>query len=138
MARGQWGISQDDAGRLFHNENSDPLRYDLVPSAYFARNPGLTDPVGTNLQVVPADLRIWPLRVTPGVNRGYKSLDASGRITAVTAACAPLIYRGTLLPDLRKDAFVCEPSGNLIKRITLATENDRLTGHNAYEGSEFI
>ena len=138
MARGQWGISQDDAGRLFHNSNSDPLRYDLVPSAYFARNPGLTDPVGANLQVVPADLRVWPLRVTPGVNRGYKSLDASGRITAVTAACAPLIYRGTLLPDLRSDAFVCEPSGNVIKRIRLSIEKGRLTGHNAYEGFEFI
>ena len=28
--RGQWGITQDDSGRLFHNNNSDPLRGDLV------------------------------------------------------------------------------------------------------------
>ena len=138
VTRGQWGLSQDDFGRLFYNDNSDPLRYDLVPSAYFARNPGLTDPTGVNVQVVPANLRIWPQRVTPGVNRGYKSLDASGRITAVTAACAPLIFRGTLLPDLRKDVFVCEPSGNLIKRIELDQQGDKLTGHNVYEGSEFI
>jgi len=138
LSRGQWGISQDDTGRLFHNSNSDPLRYDLVPSAYFTRNPGLTDPAGVNVQLVPANLRLWPLRVTPGVNRGYKSLDASGRITAVTAACGPLIYRGNLLPDLHADAFVCEPSGNLIKRITLAPQGDRLAGRNAIEGSEFL
>ena len=130
VSRGQWGITQDNTGRLFHNNNSDPIRYDAVPSQYFARNPGLTDPAGVNVQLVPADLRIWPLRVTPGVNRGYKSLDSTGRITAVTAACGPLIFRGTLLPDLRNDVFVCEPSGNLIKRISLASNDDNLAGRN--------
>jgi len=38
---GQWGLSQDDAGRLFFNTNSDPLRADVVPSTYARRNPGL-------------------------------------------------------------------------------------------------
>jgi hypothetical protein len=64
IMRGQWGLSQDDTGRLFYNTNSDPLRYDAVPSHYFARNPALTDPAGLNLQVVPAKLPIWPARVT--------------------------------------------------------------------------
>jgi glucose/arabinose dehydrogenase/mono/diheme cytochrome c family protein len=141
VSRGQWGISQDDAGRLYHNNNSDPVRYDAVPSAYLARNPSLTDPAGVNLSLVPANLRIWPLRVTPGVNRGYKSLDNTGRITAVTAACAPLIYRGDTMPSLRGEVFVAEPSGNLIKRITLgpkATRSDEIAGRNSYEGTEFI
>jgi mono/diheme cytochrome c family protein len=138
FSRGQWGITQDNAGRLFHNNNSDPIRYDAVPSAYYARNPALSDPAGVNAQLVPADLRIWPLRVTPGVNRGYKSLDSTGRITAVTAACGPVIYRGDLLPDLRDNVFVCEPSGNLIKRIALESKGDRLAGRNVYEGEEFI
>jgi glucose/arabinose dehydrogenase/mono/diheme cytochrome c family protein len=138
FSRGQWGITQDNAGRLFHNNNSDPIRYDAVPSAYYARNPALSDPAGVNAQLVPADLRIWPLRVTPGVNRGYKSLDSTGRITAVTAACGPVIYRGDLLPELRDNAFVCEPSGNLIKRIALEPKGDRLAGRNVYEDGEFI
>ncbi len=138
FSRGQWGITQDNAGHLFHNNNSDPLRYDAVPWQYFARNPGLTEAVGVNLQLVPADLRIWPIRVTPGVNRGYKSLDDTGRITAVTAACAPLIYRGDLMPDLRNEAFVAEPSGNLIKRITLGPALDSLAGHNGYQDFDFI
>ncbi|MEJ1974557.1 MAG: hypothetical protein WDM96_19575 [Lacunisphaera sp.] len=138
VSRGQWGITQDSAGRLFHNNNSDPIRYDAVPSQYFARNPGLTEPVGVNLQLVAADLRVWPIRVTPGINRGYKSLDETGRMTAVTAACGPLVYRGDLMPDLRDEVFVCEPSGNLIKRITLGPAGDSLAGHNGYEGSEFI
>lgn len=53
VMRGQWGISQDDAGRLIHNHNSAPLRYDAVPSEYFTRNPTLTNPAGLNLDVVP-------------------------------------------------------------------------------------
>jgi hypothetical protein len=27
ITRGQWGITQDDTGRLYYNSNSDPLRY---------------------------------------------------------------------------------------------------------------
>jgi hypothetical protein len=32
LFRGQWGLSQDDAGRLYHNSNSDHLRVDVIPS----------------------------------------------------------------------------------------------------------
>ena len=89
--RGQWGITQDDTGRLFHNDNSYPLRADLVPTEYFKRNPYLTAPAGGNVGIVPADLPIWPGRITTGVNRGYKTLNAEGKITAVTAACGPIV-----------------------------------------------
>ncbi len=137
--RGQWGITQDDTGRLFHNNNSDPLRGDLVPTEYFQRNPYLTAPAGGNVGIVPADLRIWPNRVTTGVNRGYKTLDAAGKITAVTAACGPLIYRSALFPaEFSGNAFVCEPAANLIKRIVLSDSAGTVTGRNAYDGTEFL
>ena len=137
--RGQWGITQDDVGRLFHDNNSDPLRADLVPTEYFSRNPYLAAPAGGNVGIVPADLPIWPGRVTPGVNRGYKSLNAEGKITAVTAACGPIIYRDSLFPaDFLGNAFVCEPSGNLVKRIIVSENDGVVTGRNAYEGTEFL
>lgn len=137
--RGQWGITQDDTGRLFHNSNSDPLRADLVPTEYFKRNPYLAAPAGSNVGIVRADLPIWPSRVTPGVNRGYKTLNAEGKITAVTAACGPLIYRGAVFPaEFFGNAFVCEPSANLVKRIILTEHDGTVIGRNAYEGSEFL
>jgi glucose/arabinose dehydrogenase/mono/diheme cytochrome c family protein len=137
--RGQWGITQDDTGRLFYNDNSYPLRGDLVPTEYFKRNPYLTSPQGANVGIGPADLRIWPGRVTPGVNRGYKTLDAEGKITAVTAACGPIIYRDALFPaGFRGNAFVCEPSANLVKRMLLVEKDGTLDGLNAYEGTEFL
>ena len=110
IPRGQWGIAQDDAGRLYYNTNSDPLRFDAIPSAYLARNRNFAG-AGTNVQLVPANLRVWPDRVTPGVNRGYQILNAEGKITAMTAASGPAVYRGTLFPaDFRGDVFVPEPS----------------------------
>ena len=138
VTRGQWGISQDDVGRIFYNSNSDPLRHDAMPSAYLKRNPAF-NAAGANIALVPGNLRIWPGRVTPGVNRGYKSLDADGKITAMTAACGPVVYRGALFPaEFRGDAFVPEPAGNLIKRIKLSEKEGVLTGSNAYEGREFL
>ncbi len=138
VTRGQWGITQDDVGRIFYNSNSDPLRHDALPTAYLRRNPGFAA-AGANLQLVPGNLRIWPGRVTPGVNRGYRILDAEGRLTAMTAASAPVIYRGALFPaEFAGDAFVPEPSGNLIKRIKLVETDGVLKGANAYEGTEFL
>ncbi len=138
ITRGQWGIAQDDVGRLYYNSNSDPLRVDALPSGYLRRNPNFTA-TGTNVQLVPARLPIYPGRVTPGVNRGYNTLDAEGKLSAVTAACGPMIYRGALFPgEFRGDAFIAEPSANLIKRIKLGDKDGAVTGANAYTGTEFL
>ena len=138
ISRGQWGIAQDDTGRIYYNSNSDPLRVDAIPSSYLKRNPNLTAD-GTNVAVVPANLRVWPGRVTTGINRGYKSLDDEGKMYAVTAACGPVVYRGALFPkEFLGDAFLCEPAGNLIKRIAIDARDGTVKGRNAYQGTEFI
>ncbi len=140
VTRGQWGITQDDAGRLFYNSNSDPLRHDAMPTAYLKRNPNF-NAAGANASLpgVPSNLRIWPGRITPGVNRGYKTLDSEAKLRSMTAASGPVIYRGTLFPaEFRGDAFVPEPAANLIKRIKVTEKDGALSGANAYEGTEFL
>ncbi len=138
IARGQWGISQDDTGRIYHNSNSDPLRCDLLPAEYLKRNPAFPAN-GTNVRLVPGSLRVWPGRITTGIDRGYRSLDVSGRMFAVTAACGPVVYRGSLFPrEFLGDAFVAEPAGNLVKRIRVREEAGRLIGSNAYQETEFM
>ncbi len=138
VTRGQWGITQDDVGRIYYNSNSDPLRHDAMPTAYLKRNPSFAA-TGANVQLVPGNLRVWPGRVTAGVNRGYKILNEEGKLTSMTAASAAMIYRGALFPaDFGGDAFVPEPSGNLIKRIKLSETDGALKGANVYEGTEFM
>ncbi len=140
IARGQWGITQDNYGRLHHNTNSDPLHADLLPAEYLLRNPNLATLEGVRERVVPANLRIWPGRVTPGVNRGYQILGEDGKISAMTAACGPLVYRGSLFPsEFADNAFVAEPSANLVKRIVITDRNDGTrVGKNAYTETEFL
>lgn len=138
--RGQWGISQDDFGRLFYNSNEDPLRADLVPSAYLSRNPNYRKPLGVNVQLY-ADKSVWPARVNPGVNRGYRKgqLRPDGTLATFTAACAPLVYRGDNFPDdCVGDVFVCEPSANLIRRYAVTEKGVELKATNACERSEFL
>ncbi len=139
-AEGQWGLTQDDWGRLFHNHNSDLLRGDLIPARLALGNPHLRRVNGVNVSVA-RDQRVWPVRPTPGVNRGYRqgTLRADGTLARVTAACGPLIYRGDLLRDYRGHAFVCEPAGNLVKALRLAeTPDGRLEARPFEEGREFL
>jgi hypothetical protein len=91
------------------------------------------------VQLAPSRLATFPGRVTPGINRGYNTLDKDGKLMSVTAACGPVIYRGGLFPEeFRGDAFIAEPSGNLIKRIKLTEKDGAIKGSNAYEGTEFL
>ena len=43
LNRGQWGVTQDDAGRLYRNVNTEALFVDLVPAPYYVRNPDRDD-----------------------------------------------------------------------------------------------
>jgi glucose/arabinose dehydrogenase len=74
------------------------------------------------------------------VNRGYqKKILRDGKLVEFTAACGPVIYRGdNFPPDFRGNAFVAEPSANLIRRNILVEKEAIVTATNAYEKAEFL
>lgn len=138
--RGQWGISHDDEGRLFYNYNWSQLHADLVPPNYLSRNKNHTPTTGIDHGLT-TNRRIYPIRPNPAVNRGYipGTLDEQGRLLEFTAACSPYYYRGTALPkDYYGNVFVCEPSGNLIKRNVVAENGLLLTAFDPHPGKEFL
>jgi mono/diheme cytochrome c family protein/glucose/arabinose dehydrogenase len=138
--RGQWGMSQDNYGRLVYNSNSDQFRMDLVPSAYLARNPNLRSPAGLNVDPI-RNQNTYPIRVNPGVNRGYQpgTLREDGKLRTFTAAAGPVIYRGDNFPrEYRGNAFVPEPSANLIKRDIFTDIDGTVTGKQAWDDKEFL
>jgi mono/diheme cytochrome c family protein/glucose/arabinose dehydrogenase len=140
IQRGEWGISQDDYGRIVYDSNSDQFRIDLVPAEYLARNPNYRYRLGVNVDPV-HDETVWPIHITAGVNRGYWKdyLRADGSLVKTTAACAPLIYRGDNFPlEYRGNAFVCEPAGNLVLRDIFVETNGEMTGHKAYPREDFL
>ncbi|HEY1763586.1 MAG TPA: c-type cytochrome [Opitutaceae bacterium] len=137
--RGQWGLTRDDAGLLYYNYNENSLYGDLIPTQYAHRNPDQPRSRATNVDLA-ADERVWPIRVNPGVNRGYQAgILVNGRLRQYTAACAPAIYRGDLFPEgFYGNCFVCEPAGNLVRRYILKPKASGLVAVNAYDQSEFL
>lgn len=138
--RGQWGITQDDYGRLYYNDNSTNLVGDYFSPGFGATNKNQRDVNGYTERTI-GDNRVYPIRPTPGVNRGYSKgiLDDSLRLTNFTAACGPVIYRGDLFGDAYQfNAFVAEPSANLIKRNMLTQSGFVVKGTQAYKGKEFL
>ncbi|GAB3997838.1 hypothetical protein GCM10028807_43930 [Spirosoma daeguense] len=138
--RGQWGISHDDKGHLYYNYNWSQLHADLVPPNYLSRNKHHKPTTGIDHGLT-IDRRIYPIRPTPAVNRGYipGTLDKEGRIQEFTAACSPFFYRGKTLPaTYYGNTFVCEPSGNLVKRNVVKEKGLLITAHDPNPGKEFL
>jgi putative membrane-bound dehydrogenase-like protein len=138
--RGQWGISQDDFGRMFYNNNSQNALGDYFAPGLGATNPNQKDVAGFDEKVVENN-RVYPLRPTPGVNRGYMEgiLDDSLRLVNFTAASGPVVYRGDLFAgEYHHNLFVGEPSANLVKRNILTSNGNVVEGQQAYAGKEFL
>lgn len=138
--RGQWGISQDDYGRLFYNYNWSQLHADLVPPNYLSRNPNHNPSTGIDFGVA-QERRVYPIHPTPAVNRGYIPgvLDENQSLMEFTAACSPLVFRSTLFPkEYYGNVFVAEPAGNLVKRNVLSENGTTITGKDPNPGKEFL
>lgn len=144
LERGEWGVTHDDAGRIYRNTNESPVHVDLVPTAYFARNPNLLRTRGSYERLANdnEELRtVWPVRPNPGTNRAYQTgIDrADGSLARFTAVCAPLVYRGDRLPaELYGNVFVAEAAANLVSRIVLDDDGTTLGAHKAYDQGEFL
>jgi mono/diheme cytochrome c family protein/glucose/arabinose dehydrogenase len=144
LARGEWGVTHDDAGRIYRNTNESALHVDFVPTPYFFRNPNLVRTRGSYEALRDDDNAIntvWPTRPNPGTNRAYQAgIDRpDGTLAKFTSVCAPLVYRGDRLPaDVYGNVFVAEPAANLVSRIILHDDGTTLRARKAYEQGEFL
>jgi mono/diheme cytochrome c family protein/glucose/arabinose dehydrogenase len=139
-ARGQYGIFQDDQGRLIYNYNWSQLHGDLVPPNYLSRNPNHKPSTGID-HGLSVDRRVYPIRPTLGVNRGYipSTLDSTGRLREFTSACSPVVYRSKLFPkEYHGNIFVMENAGNLVKRNVMTQQGNLLVAHDPNPGTEFF
>ena len=144
LQRGEWGVTHDDAGRIYRNTNESPVHVDLVPTFYFARNPNLVRTRGSYERLANDNdqlLTVWPVRPNPGTNRAYQTgIDREdGTLARFTSVCAPLVYRGDRLPaELYGNMFVAEPAANLVGRIVLDDRGTKVDARKAYERGEFL
>ncbi|MBK1834535.1 DUF7133 domain-containing protein [Roseibacillus ishigakijimensis] len=145
--RGQWGITMDSFGRLYHNNNStilfgDRLLPDTLDSFAAAKfKPNSAARLGSN--------RVFPIRVTPGVNRGYISrangydndtLDPkTHKLINTTGAAGLAFYRGDNFPESHRDlAFTTESTVNLVKATRVTADGLTLKGEHLFKDQEFL
>lgn len=145
--RGQWGVAHDDWGRLYHNHNSAFLFGESLAPNLLQGNQAVkmkyddTAALGSN--------KVWPIRVTPGVNRGYLS-KANGyneqtldprthKLINCTAAAGFAVYRGTNFPkEWYGSGFVTESCVALVKAIKISEKDGKLSGTNPGGEKEFL
>jgi mono/diheme cytochrome c family protein len=143
LVRGQWGATQNDAGLLFRDVNTDPLFVDYIPAKYYARNPGMirTQGLYTNL-VDQSKSQIWPVRPTLGVNRGYRPEVSrpNGSAYYYQGVSWPFIFRGNNLPkDVQGEPFVIDSPTNLVHLLKLHNDGKgNLSADDYYSKGEFM
>ncbi len=125
LFRGQWGMAQDDYGRLYYNTNSRYLFADLIPADYALLDPGHQPRGGGHgaSERLVLDESVHSIRVNPGINRGYVNgmLREDGRLAVTTSVSGLTVYRGDQFPATwRGDVFVPEPAGNVVAHFDLA------------------
>ncbi|MDH3371804.1 MAG: c-type cytochrome [Gammaproteobacteria bacterium] len=143
LRRGQWGVTQDNSGRIYRNVNTDPLFVDYIAPEYYARNPNLIRTTGLYDNLVNQDdTLIWPARPTPGLNRGYRveMRRPDGSSSYYGGVSSPMIYRGDRLPEeLYEQAFVVDGPTNLVHMLYLKDDGEgQLSAGDYYEKGEFL
>lgn len=137
--RGQWGMSHDNYGRLYYNENWFGIKVDqLLPNTLRRNSNYLLD--RNHATHISYRDKLYPARITPGVNRGGEGdIDENGYLKAATGAAGPVAYRGDQFPpEFRDTAFFCEPTANLIRMIHVSREDGLLSGEHLMGEREFL
>lgn len=130
---GQWGIAQDDYGRLYFSSAGGE-----TPALNFQQNPayGRVDLRGELADSFDA---VWPVIGTPDVQGGTMRVRSDSTLNHFTSCNGQSIFRGDRLPeDLRGDLLICEPVGRLIRRAKVSDSEGIVTLRNAYHHAEFI
>jgi len=137
--RGQWGMNQDNHGRLYYNENWFGIKVDQLLPNTLRSNPNYLLSRGDSTYISYRD-KLYPARVTPGVNRGGEGdIDENGHLKAPTGAAGPVAYRGDQFPPKFRDtALFCEPTANLVRMIHVNRKDGLLSGEHLMGEREFL
>ncbi len=134
----QWGLDQDDTGRLFFNANSEPLKSFQQHPIYWKQIAGQAKgrwrkpTLGSDYDADFMDMHSTCQLGDRGEDHAYRSF---------TSATGGSVYRGDNYPaDVRGDYFVCDPTGHLVRRAKMRRDAGKIVVENAYAATkgEFV
>jgi putative membrane-bound dehydrogenase-like protein len=129
--KGQYGGAFDDWGHHFYCSNRNPLMFTVMPYEAMLRNPhaGITQNF-EDIAPFGADTRVFPLQIT------HTTADAHA---GTNTACSGLgVYRGPLMPELKNNVFVPDPTGQLVTRYKIAPNGASLKATRVGDRTEFF
>jgi len=129
--KGQYGGAFDDWGHHFYCSNRNPLMFTVMPWSAMLTNPhaGITQ---NYEDIAPAgpETRVYPLKIT------HTTADAHA---GTNTACSGLgVYRGDVMPELKNNVFVPDPTGQLITRYKVEPNGASLKATRVGERTEFF
>jgi hypothetical protein len=132
---GQWGLAQDDFGKMWwSNAGGEKGIWNFqVPIVYAAINAPSQKPADFD--------NVWPLVALGDFQGGPMRFQSpeNKALNHFTATCGQTIFRGDRLPEeLRGNVFLPEPVGRLIRRATVRVEDGVTKVENPHGQSEFI
>ena len=132
-AIGQWGLTQDETGRLFFSRAGAE-----VPAVGFQQHPiyGSLEMEGKWDE---SFMEPWPLVGTldaQGGPRRMRSTDST--LNRFTGVAGQEIYLGDKMPSAYGDLFIPEPVGRLIRRAKVKHVQGKIILENPYHQAEFL
>jgi putative membrane-bound dehydrogenase-like protein len=129
---GQYGMTFDSSGNRFVCNNRHPMVHAVLEDRFLRRN-SLFAPLAVVNDVARAGAasRVFP------ISRAWTTSVLHAH--QFTAACGLVVYRDDALgSDFQGNAFVCEPTGNLVHREVVSADGVSFVSRRAREGVEFL
>ena len=129
--KGQYGGAFDDWGHHFYCSNRNPVMFTVMPWEVMLRNPdaGITQNY-EDIAPYGAETRVYPLQIT------HTTADAHAGTN--TASCGLGVYRGHLMPELKNNVFVPDPTGQLITRYRIEPKGASFKATRVGDRTEFF
>ncbi len=151
--RGQYGLSTDNHGRLYHGQQNTLLRAEIFSPNFFLRNANLNlrmSQLATEYNLIQdhcfnikaCEQAVFPVRRSRDIRDGYLEakdcdIDENGFAIRCTAACSHFYYRGDHFGK-GINAFVADPGMHFIKAIKVRREEGIPFGKNVYADQEIL
>jgi hypothetical protein len=129
--KGQYGGAFDDWGHHFYCSNRNPVMFTAMPYEAMLHNPqaGITQNY-EDIAPAGAETRVYPLKIT------HTTADAHA---GTNTACSGLgVYRGQLMPELKNNVFVPDPTGQLITRYKITPNGSSMKATRVGDRTEFF
>lgn len=130
---GQWGLTQDETGRLFFSRAGAE-----VPALGFQQHP-FYGSLEMKDKWDQSFMEPWPVVGTPDAQGGPRRMrKENNTLNRFTGVAGQEIYLGDKMPPAYGDLFIPEPVGRLVRRARVKHEAGKIVLENRYHQAEFL